>query len=69
LPSSWLLASLLINQKPTGDKDLQHLDIQIPHEIKALEPISNKNPKSQKKQYQTLQILLYLSIPEKLKAL
>jgi hypothetical protein len=30
LPRHWPLASLLIDQKPTGDKDLQHLDTQIP---------------------------------------
>lgn len=30
LPSHWLLASLLINQKSAGDKDLHGLDTQIP---------------------------------------
>ena len=46
LPSHWLLASLLIDQKPIGDKDLQRLDTQIhnfggPDYFKALDPIPN----------------------------
>jgi hypothetical protein len=33
--------SLLIDQNPTGDKGLQRLEMHIPNEFKALQPIPN----------------------------
>lgn len=41
LPRQLAFGSLLIDQNPTGDKGLQRLEMHIPNEFKALQPIPN----------------------------